>query len=65
MIGLCLKSKLPAPKARNMKARGKRKRSEARRPWMSFRKIMSPERAELQRLIVFITALQAVNLYFV
>ena len=52
-----------APKARDMKARGKRERSEARRPWISFQKKQpSPERAEIQRL--FITALQALNFYF-
>jgi len=32
-VRLCLKSLNPAPTARAMTARGKRKRSEARRPW--------------------------------
>src|SRR6185503_10386943 len=50
-LSLLLERAPPAPKARNIVARGKRRASEARRPWDKSQMTASSERAEYIALI--------------
>ena len=60
--GRCTKSRKRAPKARNVKARGKRERSEARRPWVAIkRERLRPERPKYHRYYALFRATRNFN----